>query len=277
MKELKIDGFDHLDDKAFAASPHQEEINTLKIDKLSNRVTIISIIIPCIIGAIIIFGYLGMQETVIDVNNQKQNKIIEITDQFAEKTNALDVKFTKIKTLLDKSLPKITKQIKQLDASIAMLSSKKVDKTKFDNDLKKINKINLQYKDLANQIKKINNSNNTLIADLKTKLYADIAKTNTKLDKATKMMDEYETLIATTSKNLSILEKRYDEFNKGSINKSQLNSELVKINKAFASRLKNLENKLLKKINSSVKTAVKSHKSNKPSNEQPIEEEIILE
>ena len=40
-------------DSDISSSIHSEEINTLKIDKLSNRVTIISIIIPChrVIGA----------------------------------------------------------------------------------------------------------------------------------------------------------------------------------------------------------------------------------
>ena len=49
-----------------SASIYHEEINTLKIEKLSNRVTIISIIIPCLISAILIFAYLDMKERVVD-------------------------------------------------------------------------------------------------------------------------------------------------------------------------------------------------------------------
>ncbi|MCP3898534.1 MAG: hypothetical protein GY707_02240, partial [Desulfobacteraceae bacterium] len=55
MEELKIDGFDAENDQSGIVA-HREETNTLRLDKLYNRVTIILIIIPIIIAAILIFG-----------------------------------------------------------------------------------------------------------------------------------------------------------------------------------------------------------------------------
>ncbi len=283
MKELNIGGFDH-DDELNSVSLHQEEINTLRIDKLSNRVTIISVIIPCIIGAIIIFGYLGMQETVIDVNTEKQNKIIEITDQFAQKTNALDVKLAKLESILEKTLPEIEQKIKKLDTGIAKLSSKKADKNKISKDIAKLNSANSNYTARINKIEKTSQAAKVLATEVKTQFEADIKKIDEKFSTTITRIDEYENLVATTSKNLSILEKKYDEFKKTSLTKSSFDTKLDKMNQAFTSKLENLENKLSKKINSiPVQKAASPEKQTPPRtsdikvNDKSIEEEVIEE
>ncbi len=283
MKELNIGGFDQ-NDELNSVSPHQEEINTLKIDKLSNRVTIISVIIPCIIGAIIIFGYLGMQETVIDVNTEKQNKIIEITDQFAQKTNALDVKLAKLESILDKTLPQIEEKIKKIDASIAKLSSKKADKSKTSKDIAKLNTANSKYTALINKIEKTSKATNVLATDAKTKFEADFLKLDGKFNSAITKINEYENLVATTSKNLSILEKKYDEFKKTSLTKSTFDTKLNKMDQVFTSKLDNLEQKLSKKIKSTpVQKAASPQKQTPPKttgnkvDDKSIEEEAIEE
>ena len=283
MKELNIGGFDH-DDELNSVSPHQEEINTLKIDKLSNRITIISVIIPCIIGAIIIFGYFGMQETVIDVNIEKQNKIIEITDQLAQKTNALDVKLAKIESMLDKTLPELEQKIKKLDASIAKLSSKKADKNKVSKDIAKLKTANSKYIARINKIEKTSQATNEIATDTKTKFESDFIKIDEKFNTTITKIDEYENLVATTSKNLSILEKKYDEFKKTTLTKSTFDTKLDKMDQAYTSKLDNLEKKLSKKIKSTpVQKAASPEKQTPPKatnnkvDNKSIEEEAIEE
>ena len=273
MKDLNIGGFYNGDGKP-SVSPHHEEINTLKIDKLSNRVTIISVIIPCIIGAIIIFGYLSMKETVIDVNKEKQNRMLEITKQFEEKANALDVKLAKFQAMLDKTLPEIDKKIKKLDANIAKLASTKADKKAIGKDIARLKSNNAKNKKLIDTIDKTNQNNKLLIKDSIVKFETDLAGIDTKLNADATKIEEYETLVATTSKNLSILEKKYDEFKKDSINKSTFDAQLDKMNQIFTKKLDNLEYKLSKKINPATTTGPEKQIIKKAPETKPVDESI---
>ena len=56
----KDDGSLEDDKPGIEGEMFQQEANTLKIEKLSQRVTIISVIIPCIIIAILAFVYLDI-------------------------------------------------------------------------------------------------------------------------------------------------------------------------------------------------------------------------
>jgi chromosome segregation ATPase len=287
MKDVKIDGFDHVDNNS-AISMHQEESNTLKLDKLSNRVTIISIIIPCLIGAILIFAYLGMQETVIGVNKEKQSKILEITEQFGAKSNAFDVELAKVSAMLEKKLPEIEKKIKKLEASLAKLSTTKADKKKTIKDIAWLSSQNIKNKKLVNQIGKTGKNNQALINESKTKFETDISVMDKKLKTQFAKMDEYEHLVATTLKNLSILEKKYDEFRKNALTNKTLVTKLDRMNKTFNAELDKLEQKIAKspkkagpnpapKETVPKKITQKEEISSKPTNDKPIVEEALKE
>ncbi|MCK5313385.1 MAG: hypothetical protein KAJ62_14820, partial [Desulfobacteraceae bacterium] len=100
-------------------------------------------------------------------------------------------------------------------------------------------------------------------AGIDTKLNADATK-----------IEEYETLVATTSKNLSILEKKYDEFKKDSINKSTFDAQLDKMNQIFTKKLDNLEYKLSKKINPATTTGPEKQIIKKAPETKPVDESI---
>ncbi|MCD4744157.1 MAG: hypothetical protein K8R67_16980 [Desulfobacteraceae bacterium] len=282
MKELRIGGFDHEDNKS-VVSEHNKEINTLRIDKLSNRITIISIIIPCIIGAILIFGYFDMQETVIDVNNEKQTKILEITKQFEKRTNALDVQLAKIQSMLETTLPGINKKITKLEGSLAKLSSQKADKKKTGKDIAKLNSVTSKNKTALGKTEKEIKKNQSLINDTKTKLETNIADIDKKLNAESLLISEYENSVATTSKNLSILEKRYNEFKKNALTNQTLDNKLDKMNQTINTKLDKLEQKITttsKKAQSNPvekKVTPKKKAPETPPKDEPIVEEVLKE
>lgn len=135
LKDFKPGNESFLEDEKFLkqsdskmqASIYHEETNALKIDKLSNRVTIISIILPCLIGAIIAFAYFNMKERMVDVDLTKQNQVQAIFNQLEEKLNALDVKIAKNKFDLDNKLTELNKKRVSLKGQIAKLASTKID------------------------------------------------------------------------------------------------------------------------------------------------------
>jgi Zn-dependent M16 (insulinase) family peptidase len=127
LKDFKTEDLpDHSDqghgDIPLSGSNFPEEINALKIDKLSNKVTIISIIIPVMIGAILVFAYLDMKEQVVGVNQTKQSQVEQISRQLEEKLNALDVKIAKNRFDLDSVLPELKKKTTALDGRITKIN-----------------------------------------------------------------------------------------------------------------------------------------------------------
>ncbi|MBU2431806.1 MAG: hypothetical protein KKH99_14020, partial [Proteobacteria bacterium] len=121
-------------DTPIQSSEYLEEINTLKIDKLSNRVTIISIIIPCLIGAILLFAYLDMKERVVDADLNKQTQYEKISRQLEEKLNALDVKIAKNRYDLDSSVPALEKKNLALEGQL----TKKADAGTIQKQIEKL-------------------------------------------------------------------------------------------------------------------------------------------
>ena len=127
-------------DAGIETSGYQEEINTLKIDKLSNRVTIISIILPCLIGAILVFAYLDMKERVVDVDQTKNSQVERISNLFDGKLNALDIRIAKNRFDIDKQLPDIAAKQVALEGKMAKLNSEKADQKQISTSLSKIDK-----------------------------------------------------------------------------------------------------------------------------------------
>lgn len=122
------------------SSMYHQEINTLKIEKLANRVTIISVIIPCIIIAILAFAYLDMKERVVDVGQTKGSQVEHLAKKMDEKLNALDVRIAEAKYQLDEKLPDLIKKGEALENQLAKISAAKADQKSVEAQVKQLEK-----------------------------------------------------------------------------------------------------------------------------------------
>jgi len=132
METLKISREDGA--PSFSATFYKQELNELKIEKLGNRITIISFILPCLIGAILIYLYMDITHRVVDAKDSGKNEIELITQDMEIKINATNVKIAKLKFSMDQQLPAITAQIEELsvlkanrEETLASLESLKTD------------------------------------------------------------------------------------------------------------------------------------------------------
>lgn len=140
-------------DADIQASMYHQEINTLKIEKLSQRITIISVIIPCIIIAILAFAYIDMKERVVDVDQTQGSQVAKIAKALEEKLNALDVRIAKATFDLDEKLALIEKKSQALENQAARMSSTKADSKSVEKALAKLAKLEKQIKANAGQDK----------------------------------------------------------------------------------------------------------------------------
>ncbi len=140
LKDFKSDELDLpvQDDSSIPTSDYHREINTLRIEKLSNRVTIISVMIPVLIIAILAFAYIDMKERVLDVDETKKSQMDLVARQLEEKVNALDIRIAKNRFDLEQQLPKLSQNGQALENQMAKLQASKADAKKFASGMKEV-------------------------------------------------------------------------------------------------------------------------------------------
>lgn len=255
------------------SSSYRQDIHTLKIDKLSNRVTIISIIIPCIIGAILLFAYLDMKERVVDVDLTKKSQFEQMSSQIEERINGMDVKVAQNKFELDNQLPAFEKKIVAVEGLIAKLNTEKADNQKTADQISKIKK---QITNNANQDKKTLNlvervKKQTLASVQKNKTAIttnqnSIKENSTKFNKTAEQIDQitiqireeaslykeevdlkllelsnFEEQIAVLRKNVSLLDKKFNKLDMDYTTLNQLNKELDTLNQRLTTNISRIQ------------------------------------
>ena len=239
-------------DSQVSALIHQEEINTLKIDKLSNRITIISIIIPCIIGAILVFGYLDMKERVFDVDVTKQSQVDKISQLLEEKLNALDVKIAKNRFALENKLPEFEKKSILLEGQIGKLESAKVDTQAINAQFEKIakqisNNSNLD-KTTLNTIETINKQNlstfkknNDQFKTLAEQIKKETASFKKELNAQLNEFSDDDQQIGELRKDFSLMDKKFNNIERESISKTMAEKRIAQMENDINNRMNNLD------------------------------------
>lgn len=259
LKDFNPDNQEFDSDDETTGSIYHQEINSLKIDKLSNRITIISIIIPCLIGAILIFAYLDMKERVVGADLTKKTQFETISQQLEEKLNALDVKIAKNRFNFDNKLPELEKKNISLEGQIAKLSTLKAD----NKNIKSL------FSKIENRIDNNTNQNKTAGLAIKNNKI-ELDKTTQKIKANTKLfkkefdarlveLSNYEQQIGELRKNISLLDKKYKKIdqdhgiqtnlNKKSNEKTyELESSVKALAKKLNDQLRTLNNRLTANI-----------------------------
>jgi len=128
---FKID----LDEDEPELSPMHEGDGDAKLEKLSHRITIISIILPCLIGVILYITYADIKNRVnknentgvMEVQNlqaELEKRISEVTSKHTEFTKTLNDKLLS----MDKSIASLSKEIKNTNSALNKINASKADK-----------------------------------------------------------------------------------------------------------------------------------------------------
>lgn len=233
MNENRLGDYLHPeDDRVFADNEpdiggtiFQQEANTLKIEKLSQRVTIISVILPCIIIAILVFVYMDIAEKVVDVDQTQANQMAQVSQNLEIKLNAVDVRIAKATHELDEKLTALETKRQALETQTAKISAAKVDLKAMEAALAKLDK---RIKTNADQDKStlaaMERMNQALLSGI-DKNSSDFKTVSTQIKKELHLFKEefdarllelsaYEERIAQLGKDTSLLGKKLDEFKK---------------------------------------------------------------
>lgn len=115
---------------------YREELNELHLEKLNNRVTLISILVPILIIVVLVVSYLDIKRKVSTVEVTGNTEYQQLSANAESKFSALSVKFASLEAdlnkrvaAMDKSVKSMSSDINRVDASIKQLRSDKSTET----------------------------------------------------------------------------------------------------------------------------------------------------
>jgi len=195
--DFKIGIDDESQDRRF-----QEEMENTRIEKLSNRITFISVLIPCLIGIIIFLAYLDIKKRVATIHDTGTTDVKNLSKDLEEKLSDLISKYKQLEDSLSKTENHTSSLQTESDEATTAIkyirSARKTDNKKFNNSISKIEKnvssININLKNVSSKLKTIDNKFNKKLANLSkavdktsielNKLKSDISKLSSiKVDK----------------------------------------------------------------------------------------------
>ena len=148
-----------------------------RIAKLSRRITILAIIMPCLIGVALFFLYLDLKGRVIQNQTSGNQSVVDLSRDFTDQLNALAEKLKQLETAnsekltaTDKRIDSLKKQISAFDSSLKKVNS---NLKKANDGLKKIETVKAGKKDLetlGNKLTEISSQLNTQNASVDKKM-----------------------------------------------------------------------------------------------------------
>ena len=108
-----------IDDKS-PDSELQEEIDDLRISKLSQRITLVTILIPTLIGILLLVAYLDMKKKVDKTFNAEAKQVQNLSQNLESKFSSLSLQFAKLEDTFAKKILSLEKETDGLDDLVPM-------------------------------------------------------------------------------------------------------------------------------------------------------------
>jgi len=139
MPKKKQSQFKMRMDNGGTDSLYAEERNDLKLEKLTQKVTIISILIPVLIGVILVISYLDIKSRVSTVQDTGESGVQSLSQNLESRFSSLSLKFAQLEETFSKQINKaaktqqtLQKKLIEAEKSIRWLSKIKASKKTFE-------------------------------------------------------------------------------------------------------------------------------------------------
>ena len=230
---------------------YQEEIKDLRVEKLSQRVTLLSILLPIVIGIAIFFAYRDITGRVSqsqDAGSVEVQKISRQIEEFSKKFNEKLIAFSTTLSAQDKdfdttvsgklaainkNVDALTKNVKSLNENLnktrgmmKTLAASKADKKK---QTAAISKINADIQLLNKEIKSL--------AGLRSEIKTVATEINIMEGNLSQKLAEVTTTAAQSRKNYSQLKTSLAALASDKINRDTFDLEIFKLKKNYQNRL----------------------------------------
>jgi chromosome segregation ATPase len=229
MADTKTGTFKISKEEKSPDSLYGEEVLALRIEKVNQKLTLFSILISCIVGAIILIAYLDLRNRVAEIDNSKQSEVQVLTEDLEKRLESIKNEYAKLEATIDKKISYIDKNtylikenLAKSDKTLKTLKSSKVDKKEQEALISRID----------NKIVPIQKGMN----DVSAKIDALEKALNTKIDTLSKSVDKSNSDITGLSTN--------------KIDKDTLDIKLLNEKKYYQQQINQIQKDLQSKINS---------------------------
>ncbi len=216
---------------------YQEEARDRRVEKLSHRVTIISILIPVLIGVIFYIAYREITGRVSQSQDTGAMEIQNLSSQLEENFTKLSVKYGELEAALTQKLETLEKvdrsmkaNLKQAEETVAKINATKADKKDAQDAIAKIdealNPIRQELKTIKSVTTDLQTQNNDLKKQLAA-LSANLTRLSTSTEKTLKES------AAIHSKELNAIQTDLSSLSGRKMDKDALQLELLKARKLF--------------------------------------------
>ena len=96
----------------------QGDVEDLRITKLSQRITLVAIFIPCVVGAILFFAYLDLNKRVGKVHDTGTTEVQNVSKDLETRISTLAYEFSSSKESMAKQIAAIESNLKETTTAI---------------------------------------------------------------------------------------------------------------------------------------------------------------
>ena len=218
-------------------SIYQEEAKDRRVEKLSHRVTLISILIPVLIGVIFYIAYREITGRVSQSQDTGAMEIQNLSSQLEENYSKLSEKYGDLEAALTQKLADLEKvdksmkaNLKEAEDTVAKINATKADKKDAQDAIAKIdialNPIRQELKTINSVTTDLQTQNNDLKQQLAT-LSANLTRLSASTEKTLKES------AAIHSKELKAIQSDLSLLSERKLDKDDLELELLKARKQF--------------------------------------------
>lgn len=218
MEEKDTSNFKiRLDDEG-PDSRFKEEVENIRIEKLSNRITFISVLIPCLIGIIIFIAYLDIKKRVTTVHDTGTMEVQSLSKDLEAKLSDLTSKYNQI----ENNISPLQAESKEATTAIKYIrSARKADNKKVNTSIanleKKITSFTNGLKNVSTELKTINTKFNNKLANLsKTadKISVELNRLKTDISKLSSIKVDKKTLDFTLKNKEKVYDQKLNQLKK---------------------------------------------------------------
>ncbi len=231
---------------------YQEEAKDRRVEKLGHRVTIISILIPVLIGVVFYIAYRDITGRVSQSQDTGAMEIQNLSSQLEENFAKLSTKYADLETALTQKLATLEKvdksmkdNLKKAEDTVAQINATKADKKDQQDAIDKIDKalnpLRQELKAIKSVAADLQTQNNDLkqqLAALSTNLTRLSASTETTLKEST----------AARKKELNAIQANLDLLSDRKMDKDALQLEMLKARKLFQRDLDDTKSSIDKQL-----------------------------
>jgi len=225
---------------------YQDEAKDRRVEKLSHRVTIISILIPVLIGVVFYIAYRDITSRVSQSQDTEAMEIQNLSTQLQDKFDELSTKYGQLEASLVQKLAALEKVDKAMKANLK----------KAENTVSKINATKADKKDQQDAIAKIDTALSPIRKELKdiSTMRNDLKAVTAELQSLdTDVQQKLTTISANVDKSLQNLTKIQSDMSALSnqkLDNDTLQLELLKAKKSYQKELDLTKKALDKRLSS---------------------------